>query len=318
MADGTTDVAPDEIPQSFEFQQAGAGLFHNFRVTETLRVIKSLLVMATTAPSLTSQVDPNFLISTMYPAANSAYLIMSVPNPSLPPGYQLVGPLLANVQDAARAMAQSQASEQRAVNMMLAESNIFGLVAYNAADSTAIVAFRGTQTIWEWIEDLCALTFPYLPDPNAGDVHMGFQLVYEHIRKSTAELLAKCNGVKRIYVTGHSLGGAVALLGAFDIVHNTMPGVPVEIYTFAGPRTGTGIFTDSINKLIPKCVRVVNHGDLVPEVPVPPIYSHAGQALGVVGGFKLLDVTYGHHLTTYLTGLQKLPGAGPGAGSTPQ
>jgi hypothetical protein len=272
------------------------------------------LNMATTqtVPSPVPQVDPNFLTTTIYPAANSAYLIMSVPNPALPPGYQLVGPMLANVQDAAPAMAQSQPSEQRAVNRMLAESNIFGLVAYNAAESTAMVAFRGTQTIWEWIEDLDALTFPYLPDPAAGDVHMGFQLVYEHIRKSTADLLASgCQGAQKVYVTGHSLGGATALLGAFDIAQNQLPGVPLEIYTLAGPRTGTGFFTDSLNKLIPTCIRVVNHGDLVPEVPVPPIYSHAGQALGVSGGFKLLDVTYAHHLTTYLTGIQKLPAVTP-------
>ena len=264
---------------------------------------------AQTAPSLTPQVDPNFLINTIYPAANSAYLIMSLPDPALPPGYQLVGPLVANAQDAALAMAQSKASEQRAVNSMLAESNIFGLVAYNAAESTAMVAFRGTKTLWEWIEDLDALTFPYLPNPDAGDVHMGFQLVYEHIRRSACNLLTSgCKAAKKIYVTGHSLGGATALLGAYDIAKNTMPGVPLEVYTFAGPRAGTGFFTDSVNGLIPKCFRVVNHGDLVPEVPVPPLYSHAGRSIGVVGGFKLLDVTFAHHLTTYLMGMQKLPG----------
>jgi hypothetical protein len=265
--------------------------------------------MAATQVAPIPQVDPNFLINTIYPAASSAYSIMNVPNPTLPAGYQLVGALEANMQDAAPAMAQSKPSEQRAVNSMLAESNIFGLVAYNAASSTAMVAYRGTETIWEWIEDLDALTFPYLPDPGAGDVHMGFQLVYEHIRKSTADLLnSGCQGAKLIYVTGHSLGGAVALLGGFDIAKNKLPGVPLEIYTFAGPRTGTGIFADSVNQQIPKCVRVVNHGDLVPEVPVPPIYTHAGQALEVSGGFKLLDVAYAHHLTTYLTGMQKLPG----------
>ena len=186
----------------------------------------------------------------MYPAANSAYMIMSVPNPALPPGYQLVGPMMANMQAAAHAVAQSKPSEQRVVNSMLAESNIFGLVAYNAAESTAIIAFRGTQTIWDWIEDLDALTFPYLPYPDAGDVHMGFQLVYEHIRQSTSDLLSTgCKGVSKILVTGHSLGGAVAMLGAFDIAHTSLPGVPVEIYTFAGPRTGTSFFAESFNKI---------------------------------------------------------------------
>ncbi len=264
--------------------------------------------MSTSAAAPKPQIDLNFVINTLYPAANSAYTIMTVPNPAMPPGYTLIGAMEANPQDAAKAMAQSKPSEQRAVNSMLLESNIFGLVAWNAAESTALAAFRGTKTLFEWVEDADALTFPYLPNPDAGDVHMGFQLVYEHIRKSVANLLqgSACSGAKRILVTGHSLGGATALLGAYDIAKNVMPGVPLEVTTFAGPRTGTGIFVDSINHLIPVCWRIVNHGDLVPEVPVPPLYSHAGQVVGVSGGFKILDVTYAHHLTTYLTGIQKL------------
>jgi hypothetical protein len=38
--------------------------------------------------------DPTFTINTIYPAANAAYLIMTVPNPALPPGYALVGALV--------------------------------------------------------------------------------------------------------------------------------------------------------------------------------------------------------------------------------
>jgi hypothetical protein len=268
--------------------------------------------MSTTfTPTASLPVDPNFLINTIYPAANAAYMIMTDPNPLLPAGYTLVGPMVASMHDAAPAMAKAQASEQRAVNTMLAESNILGLVAWNAAESTAILAFRGTKTLWEWIEDLDALTFPYLPWPDAGDVHMGFQLVYEHIRKSVAQLVADgCKNAKRVLITGHSLGGATALLGAMDVSKN-LTGLPVpEVYTLAGPRTGTGIFTETLGKRMPICFRVVNHGDLVPQVPEPPIYSHAGKSINVSGGFKLLDVTYAHHLTTYLAGIQKL-GAAP-------
>ena len=46
--------------------------------------------------------------------------------------------------------------------------------------------------------------------------------------------------------------------------------------------------------------------DVVPQLPLPPAYEHVGQETLVHGGFKPLDITYAHHLTTYLTGLQKL------------
>jgi hypothetical protein len=51
---------------------------------------------------------------------------------------------------------------------------------------------------------------------------------------------------------------------------------------------------------------VVNFMDVVPQVPLPPLYKHAGEEVLVYGGFKPLEVAYAHRLTTYLAGLQKL------------
>ena len=254
--------------------------------------------------------DVQFLINVMYPAANAAYSIMSVPSPplALPPGFALVGPISADPLRAAPAMAIAAPSQQHIANAMVAESSIFGLVAWNAVDKTAIVAIRGTKTIWEWIADVDAVPVPYLPDLGAGLVHMGFQVVYEHIRSSIQGLLKTgCAGALRILVTGHSLGGAVAVLCGYDIAKNFGLGVAPELYTFAGPRAGAPDFTASFSKLIPKCTRVVNFMDVVPQVPLPPAYEHVGIELLVHGGFRPLDVTYAHHLTTYLNGLQKLP-----------
>jgi len=257
--------------------------------------------------------DVQFLINVMYPAANAAYSVMNVPTPplALPAGFVLVGTISADPQQAAAQMAIAIPAQQRIANTMVAESSIFGLVAWNAVDKAAIVAIRGTKTIWEWIEDIDAAPVPFIPNPGAGLVHMGFQLVYEHIRSSIEGLVkTKCVGASRILVTGHSLGGAVAVLCGYDIARNYGLGVTPELYTFAGPRAGAPDFAASFGGLVPKCDRVVNFMDVVPQVPVPPLYEHVGTELLVHGGFKPLDVTYAHHLTTYLNGLQKLP-AGP-------
>ena len=246
----------------------------------------------------------------MYPAANAAYGIMNVPTPplALPVGFSLVGAISADPQRAAPAMARSTPSQQHIANTMVAESSIFGLVAWNATDKVAIVAIRGTKTIWEWIADIDAAPVPFFHDPGAGLVHMGFQLVYEHVRDSIQSLLkTNCEGVSRILVTGHSLGGAVAVPCGYDIAKNFGLGAVPELYTFAGPRADAPDFASSFGALIPKCVRVVNFMDVVPQVPVPPVYEHVGAELLVHGGFKPLDVTYAHHLTTYLNGLQQLP-----------
>ena len=254
--------------------------------------------------------DIEFLINVMYPAANAAYSIMNIPAPplALPTGFVLVGAISADPQRAAPAMAGSTPSQQHIANTMVAESSVFGLVAWNAVDKTAIVAIRGTKTIWEWIADVDAAPVPYIPDIRAGLVHMGFQLVYEHIRGSIRGLITTgCAGVGRILVTGHSLGGAVAVLCGYDIAKNFGLAIVPELYTFAGPRAGAPDFVLNFNGLLPKCIRAVNFMDVVPQVPVPPAYEHVGTELLVHGGFKPLDVSYAHHLATYLNGIQKLP-----------
>lgn len=254
--------------------------------------------------------NKNFATDVMYPAANAAYLIMNVPAPplQLPAGFSLVGPIMANPMRAAHAMAQAPPDQQRIANSMVAESSIFGLVAWNPEGKTAIVSIRGTKTVWEWIGDFDAVPVPWFPDPTAGLVHMGFQLVYEHMCLSLRELLKTgCSGAVRILVTGHSLGGAIAILAAFDILKNMEFGVVPELYTFAGPRTGNPDFANHFNSGIEECHRVINFMDVVPQVPLPPLYIHVGDEILIYGGFRPLDVTYAHHLTTYLNGLQKLP-----------
>ncbi len=256
--------------------------------------------------------DSAFAINTICPAANAAYLMMTVPNPALPPGYALVGAIEADTHHAVPAMAQSAPGQTRMVNGMLSESNIFGLVAWNAVEQTALVAFRGTKSIWEWIADIDAVPVPYLPVGGTGLVHMGFALVYEHIRPSVAKLLLTgCVGAKRILVTGHSLGGAVAVLAALDILKNVPLGVVPELWTLAGPRAGDLLFCQHYNSQIPITHRIVNFMDVVPQVPLPPFFAHVGAEAIVHGGFRPLDVAYAHHLTTYLSGLQNLTAAPP-------
>jgi triacylglycerol lipase len=250
-----------------------------------------------------------FAIEVMYPFANAAYLVMNFPAPvlALPEGFASCGLIQANSKDAAAAMAVADPDHQRLANAMVSESSIFGLVGWNAATQTAIVAIRGTKTLWDWIDDIEAVPVPYLPEPSSGLVHMGFQLVYQHIRGSIATLLkTNCQGAHAVWVTGHSLGGAIAILNAFDILKNVNLGPVPQVYTFAGPRTAAPDFARNFNAAIPVCHRIVNFMDVVPQVPFAPVYEHAGEETPIQGGFRPLDVAYAHHLTTYLAGLQHL------------
>ncbi len=253
--------------------------------------------------------DPRFEIDVTWVAAAAAYTIMTDPNPVLPTNYELVGALVASSQHALSSFqraVQVQPAQLRIPMAMLADSHIFGLVAWNPIDQTVLLAIRGTETIWEWIEDIDAVPVPFIAVPGIGFVHMGFQLVYELVRPNIHLLLTKYAGAKRILVTGHSLGAAVAVLASVDIAKSMKVAVAPELHSYAGPRVVAPDFESKFSAIVPTCFRVVNFMDVVPQVPLPPLYEHVGQEQLVHGGFKPLDVTFAHHLTTYLTGLNKL------------
>ena len=79
-----------------------------------------------------------------------------------------------------------------------------------------------------------------------------------------------------IFVTGHSLGGALALFAALDIKKTFAR--EVTLYTYGQPRVGNKVFSDYVFSFLDESyVRLVNSNDPVPKVP-PTDYNfkHAG------------------------------------------
>jgi len=78
-----------------------------------------------------------------------------------------------------------------------------------------------------------------------------------------------------ITMTGHSLGGALALLSAYEVAakglnsHKAHPdsNVPVTVFSFAAPRVGNNAFKDRLEAMGVKVLRVVSKQDMVPKIP---------------------------------------------------
>jgi triacylglycerol lipase len=187
---------------------------------------------------------------------------------------------------------------------VLQDVEIFGVA------GPGILALRGTFTLEEWLEDVEAVLVPSLI-PDMGQWHAGFRELYLSIRASVIEAAFHTAGPLRI--VGHSLGAALACYAAADVAQHGFH-ASVEGVTFGGPRCGDATWASAFNHLVPACLRVVNLGDLVPHVPLPPLFRHVGQDLPVQGGFHLNDVTFAHHLVTYQVGLQRLTA---GTGTVP-
>ena len=179
-----------------------------------------------------------------------------------------------------------------------------------ASDKGNIIAFRGTQTQIEWWRNLQATQKKYF-DPQArqqyGKVHQGYlKIVREQINSALIKAVKQLDPNIPCYITGHSLGGAVATLSAIEIAL-LVPKIreQIQLYTYAAPRIGDRNFAQAHSQLIPNSYRIANLSDSVPLVPPIKIqnrfttanYAHVGQKWTFTAQFG--DVLLNHVVDTY-------------------
>jgi triacylglycerol lipase len=176
---------------------------------------------------------------------------------------------------------------------------------------TIVIAFRGTTSTADTISDLIAIQIPYPWVPNGGKTHCGFTEIYATARQQILTALSKCSNNKKLLITGHSLGGALAVLCALDLAYNTKFKTP-SVYTYGAPRVGDPTFAAAYNRKIAINHRLAIESDLIPLIP-PPIYktprSKVFLYLHVKGGMYLHyisnSLSKNHALINYFTVLAK-------------
>ncbi len=158
----------------------------------------------------------------------------------------------------------------------------FGFVAA-ATTGAVVVAFRGTKTEGEWMEDFDGLAVPN--SYGQGMVHQGFQNQYTKLRASIFAALRAIDVPdlpEQLWITGHSLGAALAILCASDIALGSHAKL---LYTWAGPRVGWHDYAGWFKTLPTETYRIVNEWDVVPRVPsVVNGYEHVGTEIAIDGG----------------------------------
>ena len=140
----------------------------------------------------------------------------------------------------------------------------FGFVLESS--ESIVVVFRGSKTDEDYIVDAGVFQTPFLYSPMPVKVHKGFFSIYNSCREDLFSLLNKVGFAKKLYITGHSLGGALATLLAYDIALNSSC-ENFELYTFASPRAGDPNFVCLFNNYVKKSFRILNVNDIVPQLP---------------------------------------------------
>jgi pimeloyl-ACP methyl ester carboxylesterase len=140
----------------------------------------------------------------------------------------------------------------------------FGFVARRTDTGSVYVVFRGTQTPGDWLANIDFLQTDQ--PPGWGKAERGFAGVYRGTAPAILSALRSAGTPARVFVTGHSLGGALATLCVADL--RATLGVAATLYAFASPRTGDPAFADHFNAECPDTWRIVNTEDIVNTVPL--------------------------------------------------
>jgi hypothetical protein len=174
---------------------------------------------------------------------------------------------------------------------------------YVGSSPTAIVcAFRGSECpntldgFKDWLLTN-ARNFLVLPEGRAGTdfaaagvgarFHRGFiealGEIWDPFYKAVDAEFSKQE--RPVFVTGHSLGGGLAVLAAWRLQRQMIP--VKQVYSFGAPMTGNAAAADAIAKEFPNRIfRFVDYRDMVPKLPT----------------VSLLSNEYGHCLTEVLLG----------------
>ncbi|MFI6290477.1 lipase family protein [Nonomuraea sp. NPDC050790] len=147
-----------------------------------------------------------------------------------------------------------------------------------AGDQMIIVAFRGTQPeeLRDWLSDANALLTPYTAA--GGNIHAGFYRALDVVQPTLLQTLEDWHTGQSLWFTGHSLGGALAMLAAAR-THFEDPTLLADgVYTYGQPRTCCPQLAAAYDEAFAgRTFRFVNNNDIVAQLPPAPLFGHVDE-----------------------------------------
>lgn len=142
-------------------------------------------------------------------------------------------------------------------------------------DTDMIVACRGTEV--KQIADVKADLSISKTTTTHGKLHIGFN---HYVDKVWLPILSRGVDAKKnnkmVWMTGHSLGAAMATIMAYRFATYDQVPTPAGLFTYGSPRVGNRKFVNFFNTLPFEHHRWVNDGDIVTKIPFAPMFYHCG------------------------------------------
>lgn len=155
-----------------------------------------------------------------------------------------------------------------------------GFLASN--DRFAVLAFRGTEQNMENI--LTDIDIRFHHDKSGAKVDMGFTNAYALVAKEINDAIDMFDPGLPLYITGHSLGGALAAIASTRIRPSDRI---AACYTYGCPRVGDAEFVNQLWRV--PVYRQVHSSDIVPRTPFGFGYSQAGDLRYIKPSGRLVE-----------------------------
>ncbi len=189
------------------------------------------------------------------------------------------------------------------------ESDTELFIKYDSKKEILHIVFRGSDSRVDWKQNFRFMTVAYGNKKSKIRIHKGFYKKYQSVRDLIHALLQyylEKYMPAKIFVTGHSLGAALAQLCAVDIQYNFQKNSAFDLvcYAFGSPRLGNRYFVKSFLKRIVNFRSFRNGCDIVTYIPFLFGYRETGK-LTQIGKRQIFQCIKDHEPGRYLEEFHK-------------
>jgi hypothetical protein len=164
------------------------------------------------------------------------------------------------------------------INSKIVDANVYCWI----QNKTLHIVFRGTSSKRDAAADLYATQSPLFIGNKLLQVHDGFLIQFRSIQiQLLAEITTNIKNVDTVHFSGHSLGGALAIIAscAFSDLIKRTNGKRIVCHTVGAPRVGNRVFSEYYKQRTDESVRIQNHKDPIPLIPASMYYFHVNDGL---------------------------------------
>lgn len=134
-------------------------------------------------------------------------------------------------------------------------------------DDVVVITIRGTELNEDILTNVRKFTVPW----GTAKAHTGYYSEGERLAATLSIAHAHMHNFhnKKVYITGHSLGGAIAIMTSHHLRKLAYP--VTATYTFAAPEVGDSTFTSNLKYFDSPYYATINYQDPIPYINRKPI-----------------------------------------------